>query len=274
MLHNGGSSHIIWDEISRRLNGGYEIFALDLPGFGASAKPCGGYSLDSYAAMLERFVDSLGPAPVFLVGNCMGCAISLAYTNRAPEKVKAMVLCNPLTENTFLGGRLGLFLRIREKFPNPSRKIYMILGRLRFTNWIGSLMTLFQLGPAGRARRVHKSRELCACYARPDQMESLLGVLDDLENYSFIDRDSLCEGSPPICTVWGLKNRVLSPRAGQRLNKVLRPVRQEWLPECGHLPMLEEPDRLATIIDEFFSSIRGMPEVMEDKEVDSGPVSR
>jgi len=255
MLHNGGASHAIWDEVSDRLAGEYELFALDLLGYGESAKPGHGYTLDNYVAMLEKFVDSLGLPMVRLVGNCMGCAISLAFTDRNPENVKALVLCNPLTEATFLGGWLGPFLWMREKFPGLNRKVYKFLGRLRFTNWIGALTTLFQLGPLGRARRVYRNPELCACYASPGQMESLLGVLDDLQNYSVIDRLVPGDGFPPICTVWGLENRVLSPKAGCRLNATLRPLRQEWLPGCGHLPMLEQPDAVASIIGEFFKAI-------------------
>lgn len=255
MLHNGGASHAIWDEVAERLSGDYELFTLDLPGFGDSAKPGCGYTLDNYVKMLSEFIDANSSSPVRLVGNCMGCAISLYYADKHPEKVEALVLCNPLTEATFLGGWLGPFLWMREKFPGLNRKVYKFLGRLRFTNFIGALTTLFQLGPLGRARRVYRNPELCACYASPGQMESLLGVLDDLQNYSVIDRLVPGDGFPPICTIWGLENRVLSPKAGCRLNATLRPLRQEWLPGCGHLPMLEQPDAVASIIGEFFKAI-------------------
>lgn len=254
MLHNGGSSHAIWDDVAHRLAGTYEIFALDLLGFGDSAKPGAGYTLDNYVAMLEEFVAARGLEKVALVGNCMGCAIALAYTERHRDTVTALVLCNPLTESTFLAGRLGPLLWIRERMPAVNRQVYRLLGRLKLTNGIGSLATLFQLGPRGRARKLHRKPELCGNYAATGQLESLLGVLDDLENYSVIDRLAPPPGFPPICTIWGRRNKIVSPAAGRRLNATLHPARQEWLSDCGHLLMLERPDEVASIIDEFLTA--------------------
>ena len=254
MLHNGGSSHAIWEDVANRLAGRYEIFALDLLGFGTSAKPGAGYTLENYVAILEEFVSSRGLEKVALVGNCMGSAISLAYTERHPDTVKALVLCNPLTESTFLGGWLGPFLWLRERMPGINRQVYRLLGQLKLTNGIGSVATLFQLGPRGRALKLHRKPELCGCYAATGQFESLLGVLDDLENYSVIDNLAPKPSFPPICTIWGLKNTIVSPKAGRRLNSTLHPARQEWLPDCGHLLMLEQPDEVAAIIDGFLQS--------------------
>ncbi|MHA7652267.1 alpha/beta fold hydrolase [Mycobacterium sp. ML4] len=251
MLHNGGSSHAIWEEVANRLAGKYEIFALDLLGFGNSAKPGAGYTLGNYVAMLEEFVRSRGLEKVALVGNCMGCAISLAFTERHQDQVMALVLCNPLTESTFLGGWLGPLLWLRERMPAVNRQVYRVLGHLKLTNGIGSVATAFQLGPRGRALKVHRSAAIYGPYAATGQLESLLGVLDDLENYAVIDNLAPQPGFPPICTIWGLKNKIVSPRSGRRLNSTLHPARQEWLPDSGHLLMLERPDEVASIIDEF-----------------------
>ncbi|RZT18353.1 pimeloyl-ACP methyl ester carboxylesterase [Mycobacterium sp. BK558] len=259
MLHNGGSSHAIWDDVVDRLADKYEIFALDLLGFGDSAKPGAGYTLDNYIAMLEAFVSSRGLKKVALVGNCMGCAISLAFTDRHPSAVKALILCNPLTESTFLRGWLGPFLWLRERLPAANRRVYRLLGKLELTNGIGSVATLFQLGPRGRALGLNRKRDLCETYAATGQMESLLGVLDDLENYSTIDNLVPRLGFPPVCTIWGQKNKIVSPRAGRRLNATLHPAREEWLPDCGHLLMLERPDEVAAIIDEFLHTATRTP---------------
>jgi pimeloyl-ACP methyl ester carboxylesterase len=259
MLHNGGSSHAIWAEVADRLAGKYEIFALDLLGFGDSAKPGGGYTLDNYVAMLEQFVSSRALEKVVLVGNCMGSAISLAFADRHPDQVKALVLCNPLTESTFLGGWLGPFLWIRERLPAVNRQVYRVLGHLKLTNGIGSVATLFQLGTRGRALKLYRNPELCGPYAATGQVESLLGVLDDLENYSVIDDLAPRQGFPPICTIWGLQNKMVSAKAGRRLDSTLHPVRQERLPDCGHLLMVERPDEVAAIIDEFVQAAAPAP---------------
>jgi hypothetical protein len=130
---------------------------------------------------------------------------------------------------------------MRERMPGINRQVYRLLGQLKLTNGIGSVATLFQLGPRGRALKLHRNPEFCGCYAATGQVESLLGVLDDLENYSVIDNLAPQQGFPPICTIWGLKNRSSRPRRDVA-NSTLHPARQEWLPDCGHL-LMERPDR-------------------------------
>ena len=84
-------------------------------------------------------------------------------------------------------------------------------------------------------------------------------MLDDLENYAVIDNLAPQPGFPPICTIWGMKNKIVSPKAGRRLNSTLHPARQEWLADSGHLLMLEQPDEVASIIDGFLQAAATTP---------------
>jgi pimeloyl-ACP methyl ester carboxylesterase len=250
LLHNGGTSHAIWDDVRPRLDG-FEVFALDLHGFGASSKPERGYELARYVAVLGAFIDARGLAPVSLVGNCMGSAMSLAFAMRRPEAVRAMVLVNTLTEATLASGLYGPMVGLPRRTP----RLVSAMSRIPLGRRLGKLGVRTQLGRIGVERRVHEREALCACYAGASQSRSLLAVLADIPSYAMLDRFEPPPGFAPICTIWGLENRVLRAEEGRALAKTLRPARQEWLEGCGHLPMLERPDLVAEIVRDFFGSV-------------------
>jgi pimeloyl-ACP methyl ester carboxylesterase len=250
-LHNGGTSHTIWKDVTPKLASSFEIFALDLLGYGASSKPASGYSLDRYVDILEAFLAHHKLDNVTLVGNCMGSAMSIAYAMRRPAGIRALVLINPLTSATFTAGWLGSLLRLRRAAPGLSRTVYGGLGRFRLNRWIGEQSLRMQFGTIGQARHLEKTDDLCACFTGQGQMNSLLGALDDLVHYAVFDTFTPPAGFPPVCTIWGLENKILSAKAGRALNATLRPAREEWLTGCGHLAMLEKPDEIANTIREF-----------------------
>jgi pimeloyl-ACP methyl ester carboxylesterase len=250
-LHNGGTSHAIWKDVVAQLSGEYECFALDLLGYGASAKPGSGYTLETYVAILAAFLEAHKLTNVTLVGNCMGSAMSIAYAMQNAGKVRALILVNPLTSATFTAGWLGTTLRLRRQAPGFSHFLYNVLGRMKLNRWISVQSLRMQFGAIGRSKSLHLSDDLCACFTGEGQMPSLLGALDDLVNYEVFDRFTPPADFPPRCTIWGEENKILSARAGRKLNKTLRPAREEWLPNTGHLLMLEEPAKVSQTIREF-----------------------
>lgn len=249
LLHNGGTSHAIWTDVVPLLDG-YGIFALDLLGFGASSKPGRDYELDTHVDILSAFIDAHALAPVFLVGNCMGSAISLSFAIRRPEAVRAMVLINTLTTGTFAKGIYGPM----KSWPDRAPGLVSLMSKIPVGARFGRFGVRSQLGKAGIARRVHDREELRAGYASAAQSHALLSILADIPHYAPLDRFVPPPDFPPICTVWGLENRVLRAKEGRAFVDTLNPARQEWLEGCGHLPMLDRPDSVAAIVNEFFAN--------------------
>ncbi len=150
LLHNGGgTSHLIWSEIMPHLSDEYEMFAFDLLGYGASAKPGAGYNLKNYIDFLVEFANHYGLAPVNMVGNCMGSAMSLGFSQRhPPQKCGSCVDQSPPYRGYFSGRFfLGPLLRIRKGAPLLAGRIYNLLRRIRINRWVGSQAVNFQIGP-------------------------------------------------------------------------------------------------------------------------------
>ena len=68
------------------------VYALDLPGFGDSAKPRTRYRLAYFANALRGFMDSLGLAQASLVGHSLGGAVSVTYALTHPSRVERLAL--------------------------------------------------------------------------------------------------------------------------------------------------------------------------------------
>ena len=249
-LHNGGTSHAIWRQVISELGAGYRMVAPDLPGFGASALPAGGCDLEAGTDLVEALMVHCGLGKATLIGNCMGSAIALGLAQRHPDRVSHLVLINPLTAATFRAGWMGATLRLRESLPSVAKALHRTLSRLVLPEIAVTPVFAFQLGATGLRQGVYRDEPVRTCFTQAQESSVLMALHDDLPRYARFDDFDPPADFPPICTVWGEANRVLSPRAGRVLNRRLKPAREELFAACGHLLMMEQPGRLAALIKE------------------------
>ncbi|HEY8546481.1 MAG TPA: alpha/beta hydrolase [Acidimicrobiales bacterium] len=249
-LHNGGASSTIWRHQTAALSATYRTVAVDLPGFGRSPRPAGGIDLRGQVELLGALVDDLDLAPVLLVGNCMGSNIAAGIAQARRDQVAGLVLVNPLTAATFSAGWLGPLHTMARRAPRSTRTLRRLSRKVTPPGLAARAALRFQLGRRGRALGLQRDPELLAANRRRDQLPALVDVLDDMGAYGGLD-GGLQDAAPPVCTIWGADNRVLSPTAGRALDERLAPERAEELAGCGHFPMLEDPDAVTAIIADF-----------------------
>lgn len=95
LIHGFGASIGHWKHnIPALAAHGYQVFALDLLGFGASAKPAWDYSLDLWQDLLRDFWQAKIQQPTVFVGNSIGGLLSLAMLANYPDLCAGGVLIN------------------------------------------------------------------------------------------------------------------------------------------------------------------------------------
>ncbi len=95
-LHGNPTSSFLWRGVFTGLRGRGRLLALDLIGFGDSGKPDIDYTLDDHQGYVDAWFDALDLTDVTLVLQDYGAAFGLTWARRHPDRVKAVVLAEPV----------------------------------------------------------------------------------------------------------------------------------------------------------------------------------
>jgi pimeloyl-ACP methyl ester carboxylesterase len=96
LLHGAGvdSAMLSWAEVIPLLSSRYQVIAPDLPGYGASDRINGEYTLAFYTDIVKGIIETFGGKPVILIGLSLGGGICLNMALIYPELIRVLVLVN------------------------------------------------------------------------------------------------------------------------------------------------------------------------------------
>ena len=95
LLHGLGGTWQYWSRTMELLAGSARCVALDLPGFGDSDTPQGGFTLDSASDNLAAALSALGAAPAIVCGHSLGGPLAARFALRHPDAVSRVILVGP-----------------------------------------------------------------------------------------------------------------------------------------------------------------------------------
>lgn len=95
LLHGWVGSWRYWVPVMQQLHLKYRVFAVDLFGFGDSAKNPRRYTLDEQVRMLIQFLQSIQQKKVAVVAHGLGAWVASELARRSPESVAKMLLITP-----------------------------------------------------------------------------------------------------------------------------------------------------------------------------------
>ncbi len=99
---HGLSSYMgYWDRQLAAFTNGFRVLALDLPGYGMSARPDAAYTPPWFSSVLVDWMDAVGLDSAVLVGHSMGGQIAITTALEHPSRVDGLVLSAPAGFETF-----------------------------------------------------------------------------------------------------------------------------------------------------------------------------
>jgi pimeloyl-ACP methyl ester carboxylesterase len=235
-LHGVPTNSDDWLPFLERTGG----IAPDLPGFGRSGKPRHlRYTIDEYAAFIERFLDHIQVERVRLVVHDWG-AVGLAFAQARPERVERLVVTNavPLLPGyrwhrtarmwrTPGLGELAMGLTTRAIMRRSTRVANVKPGPLPDA-WIDSVMDHFDQGTQRAILRLYRS--------------SSSEVLEKAgKHLSLLDMPSL--------VLWAQQDPYISASFGTEYARALPNSELVELTEAGHWWWLDRPDAIERLAD-------------------------
>jgi pimeloyl-ACP methyl ester carboxylesterase len=108
LVHGFGASTDHWRKNISELSQDFEVYAIDLLGFGRSQKPAWEYSGDLWRDQLHDFITENIQRPTVIAGNSLGGYSSLCVAAGYPQSVAGIILLNsagPFTDTNPLGSK-------------------------------------------------------------------------------------------------------------------------------------------------------------------------
>jgi pimeloyl-ACP methyl ester carboxylesterase len=246
LLHGIGHRWQAWEPVLDLLAEERDVIALDLPGFGASPPPPAGtvYGIDTTMRFLSEFFAELGVDKPHIAGNSLGGLLALEAADRG--LVGSATTLSPAGFFTPLERHLATFSmrasRLGARVPAP------VIRRLAADPRRRKLMFGQIYGHPERldievlledAKAMRMAPSFVPTMRAGRRMTSFAGTCDGV----------------PVTIAWGTHDRLLRKSQAVRAQQCLPNARFVWLPDCGHVPMGDNPELVTKVLLEGSSRV-------------------
>jgi pimeloyl-ACP methyl ester carboxylesterase len=94
IMHGWGQTQDSMRVLGDLLSKWYQVYLIDLPGFGKTPKPQADWDTIEYAKRIAAYVDELNLGSVHLIGHSFGGRVSIRLASRFPEQALSVILIN------------------------------------------------------------------------------------------------------------------------------------------------------------------------------------
>jgi len=252
LVHGYGGDRNSWLFLQEPLAARYRVYALDLPGHGASAKDVGDGTLDVLAGAVTGVLDALGAERAHLVGHSLGGAAVLAAAARDPGRIASLTLIAPAGFGAEINvGYLRGFADAQSR-----RELKPVVTQLFADE---SLVTRQLVDDLLAYKRLDGVDEA---------LHALLGVLLDGDSQGVNSAALLAAaggagaggtgagdtgaggagpgGAVPVTVVWGRDDRIIPAAQAEAVTG----ADHRLIDDAGHMPHMEHPAQVQAAIEQ------------------------
>ncbi len=261
LLHGLGCDHTTWAPVIESLARRHTVIAPDLLGHGASDKPRADYSVGGYANGMRDLLTVLGIDRATVVGHSFGGGIAMQFAYQFPERCDRLVLVS----SGGLGPEVSPLIRA---ITTPGFPQAMALLTLPGVRHAGSLGLRALAAPGLRSLRdLGEAADVYDSFRDPHTRAAIRHVVRAVVDWkgqivTMSDRAYLTEAMP-LCIVWGRDDRVIPADHASNARALAPTARVEIVPNAGHFPHKDHPERFVKIVRDF---IRSTEPAQHDRE--------
>ncbi|WP_271253273.1 alpha/beta fold hydrolase [Pseudanabaena sp. Chao 1811] len=256
LVHGFGASTDHWRKNIAELSQDFEVYAIDLLGFGRSQKPAWQYSGDLWRDQLHDFINTKIQRPTIIAGNSLGGYSSLCVAADYPQSVAGIVLLNsagPFTDTNPLGS----------KKVNPIQKaIGQTLQGILRQPWANQLLFAFVRQKSRIRSTLQKvyldqsavTEQLVEEIYRPSCDEGAAQVFASVfttPQGKKVDQ-LLTAMTCPLLVIWGEGDPWMNSRVRGAKFREFYPSLTEHYINAGHCPHDECPEVVNKLICDYF----------------------
>jgi pimeloyl-ACP methyl ester carboxylesterase len=219
--HDSGSFGQVFDFLSTR----YQVFALDLPGFGKSDPPPLPWGSLEYANLVLAFMDALSIREPSVIAHSFGARIVIQLASRSSPVFRSLVLVSAAgLKNRSI--RLA-FKRLVAKCAKGLSVYGGEVGK-NLKNWI------YDSVASSNYLRVP-----------PDMKGTFVKIVNE-------DLGPLLSSiSVPTLLIWGSQDQEMPLKLGERMQARIPKARLVVFSNVGHFPHSERPSRFLSVVCSF-----------------------
>jgi pimeloyl-ACP methyl ester carboxylesterase len=253
LVHGFGASTDHWRKNIAGLQQDFEVYAIDLLGFGRSGKPDWQYSGDLWRDQLHQFIQEVIGRPAVLAGNSLGGYSVLKVAAQRPESAVGLVLLNgagafsstePAPKPDPIREVLGNVTRSVLLHPVPS---YLLFQYARQKSVIRRTLERVYLDQSAITDQLVEDIYRPSCDPGAVTVFSSVFKSPRGEYIDILLKEMKC----PLLMLWGEGDPWTSARRQGAKYRQYYPTLTEHYLHAGHCPHDEVPDQVNTLLRDW-----------------------